>query len=48
VLAFDERSERIVDRWFVGRFSRWVMLTRDGNALLATGNLGIVRTPLDS
>jgi hypothetical protein len=47
VLAFDERSERIVGRWFVGRFSRWVRLTRDGHALLATGNLGIVRIPLD-
>ncbi len=47
VLAFDERSERVVDRWFVGRFSRWVRLTRDGRALLATGNLGIVRIPLD-
>jgi hypothetical protein len=47
VLAFDERSERVVDRWFVGRFSRWVTLTRDGRALLATGNLGIVRIPLE-
>jgi hypothetical protein len=47
VLAFDERSQQIVDRWFVGRFSRWVRLTRDGRALLATGNLGIVRIPLD-
>lgn len=46
VVAFDERSERIVDRWFVGRFSRWVRLTPDGRALLATGNLGIVRIPL--
>jgi len=48
VVAFDEASERIVARWFVGRFSRWVRLTRDGSALLATGNLGIVRIPLDS
>jgi hypothetical protein len=48
VLAFDETTERIVDRWFVGRFSRWVTLTRDGRALLATGNLGIVRIPLDA
>jgi DNA-binding beta-propeller fold protein YncE len=47
VLAFDEQSERIVDRWFVGRFSRWVRLTRDGHALLATGNLGIVLILLD-
>lgn len=48
VVAFDERSERVVDRWFVGRFSRWVRLTRDGSALLATGNLGIARIPLDA
>jgi hypothetical protein len=47
VLAFDEATERIVDRWFVGRFSRWVTLTRNGRALLATGNLGVVRIPLD-
>lgn len=46
VYAFDEAAERIVDRWFVGRFSRWVRLTVDGDALLATGNLGIVRIPL--
>lgn len=47
VVAFDEQSERIVDRWFVGRFSRWVRLTPDRRALLATGNLGIVRIPLE-
>jgi hypothetical protein len=23
ILAFDERSEQITDRWFVGHFSRW-------------------------
>jgi len=46
VLAFDELSGREVDRWFVGRFSRWVRLTPDRSALLATGNLGIVRIPL--
>jgi hypothetical protein len=47
VVAFDERTERVVARWFVGRFSRWVQLTRDATALLATGNLGVVRIPLD-
>jgi hypothetical protein len=47
VLAFDEQSERVINRWFVGRFSRWVRLTHDGRALLATGNLGVVRIPLD-
>ena len=46
VLAFDERSGREIGRWFVGRFSRWVRLTPDRSALLATGNLGIVRIPL--
>jgi hypothetical protein len=45
--AFDEASGRVVAHWFVGRFSRWVQLTRDGRALLATGNLGVVRIPLD-
>jgi hypothetical protein len=47
VHAFDEASGRVIGSWFVGRFSRWVQLTRDGRALLATGNLGIVRIPLD-
>jgi hypothetical protein len=46
VVAFDEPSGREVGRWFVGRFSRWVRLTPDRSALLATGNLGIVRLPL--
>jgi hypothetical protein len=45
-VAFDELSGREVGRWFVGRFSRWVRLTPDRSALLATGNLGIVRIPL--
>lgn len=47
VLALDEATGSIINRWFVGRFSRWVRLTRDGRALLATGNLGIVRIPLE-
>lgn len=47
VVALDERSGQITNRWFVGRFSRWVRLTNDGRALLATGNLGVVRIPLD-
>ncbi len=46
VLAFDEATERVVERWFVGRFARWVRLTPDGRSLLATSNLGIVRIPL--
>jgi hypothetical protein len=47
VVAFDERSERVVHRWFVGRFPRWVQPTHDGQALLATSNLGIVRISPD-
>lgn len=47
VVAFDERAERVTARWFIGRFARWVRLTHDGRALLATSNLGIVRIPLD-
>jgi hypothetical protein len=46
VVAFDEPSGREVGRWFVGRFSRWARLTPDRSALLATGNLGIVRISL--
>jgi hypothetical protein len=46
VVAFDELSGREVRRWFVGRYSRWTRLTPDRSALLATGNLGIVRIPL--
>src|SRR5690606_27789878 len=29
VLAFDLRTERVVSRWFVGRFPRFVRLARD-------------------
>jgi hypothetical protein len=47
VVALDEPSGGIVGRWFVGRFSRWVQLTHDGRALLATSNLGIIRISLD-
>jgi hypothetical protein len=47
VLALDESSGRLIARWFVGRFSRYVQLTRDGQSLLATGNLGVVRIPLE-
>jgi hypothetical protein len=47
VYALDESSGRVIARWFVGRFSRWVQLTHDGRALLATGNLGVVRIPLE-
>jgi len=46
VLAFDVDRGREVGRWFVGRFARYVGLTRDRTALLATSNLGVVRIPL--
>jgi hypothetical protein len=46
VIAFDVDSGREVGRWFVGRFARYVGLTRDRTALLATSNLGVVRIPL--
>ncbi len=46
VIAYDVDSGRAVRRWFVGRFARYVALTRDGTALLATSNLGVVRIAL--
>jgi len=46
VIAFDEQTERIVERWFVGRFTRWVRLTPDMKGLLVSSNLGVVRIPL--
>lgn len=47
ILGFDEDSGRIVNRWFVGRFPRWVRPTPDGGSLLVTSNLGIVRISLE-
>jgi hypothetical protein len=46
VIAVDLESGDEVARWFVGRFSRDLALSRDGTALLATSNLGVVRIPL--
>jgi hypothetical protein len=46
VIALDANSGRQIRRWFVGRFARYVALARDGNSLLATSNLGVVRIPL--
>jgi hypothetical protein len=48
VIAYDVDNGREVGRWFVGRFARYVGLTRDRTALLATSNLGVVRIPLSS
>ena len=48
VIAIDVDSGREVGRWFVGRFARYVGLTRDRNSLLATSNLGVVRIPLSA
>ena len=47
VLALDADSGREVRRWFAGRFVREVRLTRDGKAILATSNLGLLRIPLE-
>jgi hypothetical protein len=46
VIGVDVDSGREVDRWFVGRFARYVALARDGHSLLATSNLGVVRIAL--
>jgi hypothetical protein len=46
VVSFDVDSGRRVQEWFVGRFSRWVALSRDRNSLFATSNLGVVRIAL--
>jgi hypothetical protein len=46
VIAMDAASGAVVDRWFTGRFVRYVTLSRDGDAILATSNVGVVRIPL--
>lgn len=46
VVAFDLASGAEVARWFVGRFVRHLMLSRDRQALWATSNLGVVQIPL--
>lgn len=46
VVAIDLDSGAIVERWPTGRFVRQLTLSRDGDALLASANLGIVRIPL--
>jgi len=46
VIAFDVDSGRKLQEWFVGRFTRYVGISRDRNALFATSNLGVVRIPL--
>lgn len=47
VTAVDVVSGTERARWFVGRFSHDVRLTRDGRALLVTSNVGLMRIPLD-
>jgi hypothetical protein len=47
VVALDVSTWQIVGHWSVGRWVRQVKLTRDGHALLATSNLGVVRVALD-
>ncbi|NVB41291.1 hypothetical protein G6O69_25855 [Pseudenhygromyxa sp. WMMC2535] len=46
LLALTPEGER-ERRWFIGHFTRDLQLTRDGRALLATSNLGLVRVELD-
>src|SRR5262249_48608307 len=46
VLEIDPDTGAITDRWFAGRFIRYVTVARDGAALLVASNLGIVRIPL--
>jgi hypothetical protein len=47
VLVFDVATGSVVRRWFAGRYVRDIELTRDGNAILITSNVGIVRIDLD-
>jgi hypothetical protein len=43
VVAFTVEPFREVRRWFVGRFVRDLVLTRDGQGLLVTSNVGLTR-----
>ena len=47
VVSVDVDSGIARQRWFVGRFPRDVQLTRNGDALLVTTNIGLVRVALD-
>jgi hypothetical protein len=46
VIAIDVATGGEVRRWFAGRFVRYVVPARDGNSLLVTSNLGVVRIAL--
>ena len=46
VIAIDEHSGAVIDRWFAGRFLRQLAFSRDQTSLLVTSILGIVRLPL--
>jgi DNA-binding beta-propeller fold protein YncE len=46
VVELDAGDKHELRRWFVGRFARDVRPTRDGTALLAASNLGVVRIRL--
>jgi len=46
VIAINVDSGREVQRWFAGRFVRYVALSRDQRSLWATSNFGVVRIPL--
>ena len=46
IVELDAGDKHELRRWFVGRFARDVRPTRDGSALLAASNLGVVRIRL--
>jgi hypothetical protein len=46
IVELDAGDKHELRRWFVGRFARDVRPTRDGSALLAASNLGVVRVRL--
>lgn len=46
IVELDADDKRQLRRWFVGRFARDVHPTRDGSALLAASNLGVLRIRL--
>jgi hypothetical protein len=48
VLAVDVSSGAEVKRWFVGHFIRELRISHDGNKLLSTSNLGIIRIDLEA
>ena len=46
VIALDLKTHTVVAEWFVGRFVRHLVVSRDGSALLATSNVGLMKIAL--